>query len=351
MAAATSSGDDHHRMHSMWLTQRTVHGHTATFKDMALNLPRNAAKGVHNFLGLEDRRFLHAEGSHGLLPRCQVRDSPLEIVRAIQFGDVDTVAAALASTHSTPRQTNSGGETLLHIAVLHQEHRIVQLLLEHGADVHARTCWRPLPPSQNHVPLQYAFTTASGGATPLHLACSLSNVAAAKALLAAGAQTEIGENELCGTPLVWAVCAADKPLEMVRLLLAAGASPDCRDLEDNSVVAIAVMWWVDPAHATRLYQLVAALVQAGVDVNHKNVCGWTAFDVAATDAAKAMLRRVFRAASGRCVEIERTANVERERDEGRPWLRPLKSPPPAPPIENDDLCAIPTLTTVKNSIR
>ncbi|ETV71024.1 hypothetical protein, variant 3 [Aphanomyces astaci] len=249
-----------------------------------------------------------------MLPRCQARDTSLEIVRAIQFGDVDTVASALQSRMACPQQTNSAGETLLHIAVLHQQPRIVQLLLEHGANVNARTNWRPLPSNENHIPRQYAFTTLS--------ACGLSNLELARTLVEAGAETEIGADELCGTPLLWALCAADKPLEMVRMLLAAGASPHCRDVEYNCVVAMAVMWWWEPHHATRLYQLVTALVDAGADVHDKNITGWTAVDVAATDAAKDMLRRVFGATSGRCVDIDRIGNIERERDEGRSWLRP-----------------------------
>ncbi|KAF0720678.1 Aste57867_103 [Aphanomyces stellatus] len=321
----------------VWHKQRTVHGHTTTFKDMQLNYPRNAHKGVHNFLGLEDQRFLHADSSHGMLPRCQFRETPLELVRAIQFGDMATVDAKLAAGES-PHATNSGGETLLHIAVLHDQPRAVQLLLEHGVAVNARTHWRPILPFQNHIPHLYAFVTASEGATPLHYACGLSSLALVKTLLAAGAQIDLGANEMCGAPLLWALTyvrpnrsrppsygrsAPDRPVDIVRLLLVHGASPHCRDVEDNSAVAVAVRTWTEPMHATRLYQLVAALVEAGININHKNTLGWTAWDVAPTAAIKAMLAKTFNAASGRRDAIERCGNVERERDQGRPWLRPL----------------------------
>ncbi|KAH9110895.1 hypothetical protein AeMF1_014461 [Aphanomyces euteiches] len=326
---------------AIWENQRVFHGHTSTFKEMKLNYTRNASKGVHNFLGLEDQRFLRGESSHGMLPRKQTRDGPLGIVGAIEFGDIETVETKL-DEGTSPNQANSvrpclqnhsfihtkGGETLLHVAVLHQHLRIVQLLIERGADVRARTPWRPTPLFQDHTLLQYAYDTASDGATPLHYACALSNIHLVKVLVAAGAEIDCGINEMCGSPLVWALRAPERPVDVVKLLLTLGASPHCLDMECNSTIAMAVLWWSEPDAFDKVQELVALFVAAGVDIQLKNTCGWTAWDVATSERVKTFLQTKFGAASGRYESIEHFGNLERERNEGQPWLKPLYRRPP-----------------------
>ncbi|KAH9134477.1 hypothetical protein AeRB84_019739 [Aphanomyces euteiches] len=326
---------------AIWENQRVFHGHTSTFKEMKVDYTRNASKGVHNFLGLEDQRFLRGESSHGMLPRKQTRDGPLGIVGAIEFGDIETVETKLHEGTS-PNQANSvrpclqnhsfihakGGETLLHVAVLHQHLRIVQLLIERGADVRARTPWRPTPLFQDHTLLQYAYDTASDGATPLHYACALSNIHLVKVLVAAGAEIDCGINEMCGSPLVWALRAPERPVDVVKLLLTLGASPHCLDMECNSTIAMAVLWWSEPDAFDKVQELVALFVAAGVDIQLKNTCGWTAWDVATSERVKTFLQTKFGAASGRYESIEHFGNLERERNEGQPWLKPLYRRPP-----------------------
>ncbi|CAK4100050.1 unnamed protein product [Aphanomyces euteiches] len=247
--------------------------------------------------------------------------------RAIEFGDIETVETKLHEGTS-PNQANSGGETLLHVAVLHQHLRIVQLLIERGADVRARTPWRPTPLFQDHTLLQYAYDTASDGATPLHYACALSNIHLVKVLVAAGAEIDCGINEMCGSPLVWALRAPERPVDVVKLLLTLGASPHCLDMECNSTIAMAVLWWSEPDAFDKVQELVALFVAAGVDIQLKNTCGWTAWDVATSERVKTFLQTKFGAASGRYESIEHFGNLERERNEGQPWLKPLYRRPP-----------------------
>ncbi|CAK4164195.1 unnamed protein product [Aphanomyces euteiches] len=306
---------------AIWENQRVFHGHTSTFKEMKVDYTRNASKGVHG-----SKREMARSALSGTEPSKRTIELNSR-ARAIEFGDIETVETKLHEGTS-PNQANSGGETLLHVAVLHQHLRIVQLLIERGADVRARTPWRPTPLFQDHTLLQYAYDTASDGATPLHYACALSNIHLVKVLVAAGAEIDCGINEMCGSPLVWALRAPERPVDVVKLLLTLGASPHCLDMECNSTIAMAVLWWSEPDAFDKVQELVALFVAAGVDIQLKNTCGWTAWDVATSERVKTFLQTKFGAASGRYESIEHFGNLERERNEGQPWLKPLYRRPP-----------------------
>jgi hypothetical protein len=109
----------------------------------------------------------------------------------------------------------------------------------------------------------------------------------------------------------------------VKLLLAHGASPNCRDIEDNSVIAMAVLHWTQVEHKRVLFDLIDVFVhEGGVDINHKNKCGWTAYDVAASAETKDILTR-FGATSGRMIDSSSlfVGNIEQQRSESQPWLQ------------------------------
>ncbi|OQS01255.1 hypothetical protein ACHHYP_01511 [Achlya hypogyna] len=326
-----------------WHAQRHVHGHTATLKELRLNEPRVATRNVHvravfsaTKTGGRCHDVVHHNESccttiiHGLPTTLstarQVLETPLTITRAIEFGDLTTVQAHLAAG-ADPNTRNGAGETLLHIAILHERPAIVQLLLERGADPNARSHWEPQAPFVNQVAYLNPSTTAAQGATPLHYACAVASVKLVKTLLAAGASAsiDVGNHELCQPPVVWALSAPEHQVELVKLLHAAGAAiAATRDVGDNTVITTAVVHHASPASAELLRALLAVFVEAGVDIAHKNSCGWTAWDEAPSPALRELLRTQFGAASGRISNAEGAlgiADVERQRDECQPWLR------------------------------
>ncbi|OQS06497.1 hypothetical protein THRCLA_01463 [Thraustotheca clavata] len=311
---------------------RLRHGHTATIKEIRFNRARVASTGVHCFLGKEDRRsgnayFLlyHLSVAFFMVIQKMIYYQVLTCRRAIEYGDLTTVLKHLEAGVN-PNSTNRTGETLLHIAVLHQRASIVQILLENKADPNARTKWTKLEPFINHVPLLNPSETESNGATPLHYACAISNAKLVKMLLNAGATTSInvGNNEMCQTPLVWAI-SIENQLELIELLLMRGASAiDCRDVEDNNSIAMAVMHYSEPNESGILYKLLKLFVEEGVEINHKNFTGWTAYDIASTKAIQRMLQGQFNAQSGRFNNddgLYQIGNIEAQRNEGQPWLR------------------------------
>ncbi|EQC33485.1 hypothetical protein SDRG_08994 [Saprolegnia diclina VS20] len=309
-----------------WARQRYEHGHTATLQSMRRNDAGIADHNVHCFLGLEDRRFLHGEAEQSLLPARQVLPSPLTLTRAIECGDLTTLQAYLRGGASA-KSVNAAGETLLHVAVLHERLPLVQLLLVHGAEPNARSYSTPRAPFLNAVGDVDACLATAAGATPLHYACGIANLKLVKMLLLAGAaaSVNVGNHELCQPPLVWALRAPQHQVAMMTLLMTHGASAiDTRDVDDNNAIALAARHYVDLHEMRLLQQIVSALVDAGVDVQHKNGCGWTAYDEAPTAAIQVMLQSRFGAHSGRvqdplgALQID---NVETQRAEGQPWLR------------------------------
>ncbi|KDO23993.1 hypothetical protein SPRG_10690 [Saprolegnia parasitica CBS 223.65] len=208
-----------------WARQRYEHGHTATLQTMRRNDARVADLDVHCFLGHEDRRFLHGQAEQSQLPARQVLASPLTLTRAIEFGDLTTLRAYLRAGASA-NGVNSAGETLLHVAVLHERLPIVQLLLEDGADPNARSYSTPRARFLNTVGDVDVCLATAAGATPLHYACGLANLKLVKMLLLAGAvaSVNVGNCELCQPPLVWALRAPQHQVALIALLVTHGAS-------------------------------------------------------------------------------------------------------------------------------
>ena len=61
-----------------------------------------------------------------------------EFFTAVQSGDTGRVRALLTSDPALSRAKDADGATALHYATEHGRREIVQLLLEHGADINAR---------------------------------------------------------------------------------------------------------------------------------------------------------------------------------------------------------------------
>lgn len=158
---------------------------------------------------------------------------------------------------------------------------IVQDLVKHGADVHARSKIIPQPEpfiieSNGFFKYNYAptvrFTKAIGGFTPLLFAAQNGSVKTAAALLTAGARIDDASEEH-GTPLIVAV-ASGNPL-LALLLLEKGANPNAADAYGISALHFAVH---------RGLQLLAAIGTAPTDD-----FGWRRENM--PDVARALLAR------------------------------------------------------------
>lgn len=132
-----------------------------------------------------------------------------EMAGAVQAGEIATVRALLEQDASLVNGYSDDGWTPLHLAVFYGHADITEVLLMHGADIHAR--------SQNTMtnhPLHAATagkndetvalllargadpnTQQEGGWVPLHEAAMFGRLALAKMLLAHGAQVNIKNND------------------------------------------------------------------------------------------------------------------------------------------------------------
>jgi ankyrin repeat protein len=194
------------------------------------------------------------------------------IFAAVLADDLSQITAAAAATRMEEDLLIPGvhwlyrGDTPLHLAAARRQYEAARALLAAGAPVNAvnrrgaaalhYACdSRPLSPTwdpdaQRRVIelLVSAGATVDqpdrGGVTPLHRAVRARSPAAVAALLSAGADPHAATRKAGSTPLHLAVApsgaggtagSADLQLEIVRLLLAAGAT--LADVDGNGVTA------------------------------------------------------------------------------------------------------------------
>jgi ankyrin repeat protein len=194
------------------------------------------------------------------------------IFAAVLADDLSPITAATAATRMEADLLIPGvhwlyrGDTPLHLAAARRQYEAARALLAAGAPVNAvnrrgaaalhYACdSRPLSPTwdpdaQRRVIelLVSAGATVDqpdrGGVTPLHRAVRARSPAAVAALLSAGADPHAATRKAGSTPLHLAVApsgaggtagSADLQLEIIRLLLAAGAT--LADVDGNGVTA------------------------------------------------------------------------------------------------------------------
>jgi ankyrin repeat protein len=151
------------------------------------------------------------------------------------------IAGALELIRAHPGIAQAG----LYEAVHHDEHQMVRLLLDHGADPTIPwrwACWyTPLMHALRYPEPRYEIAqwlldggvkpddTNGLGMTTLHILANEGTTAAAAWLLDRGADIHIRDREFESTPLAWAARAGRE--DMVAFLLARGARPVMPDDE------------------------------------------------------------------------------------------------------------------------
>jgi len=127
-------------------------------------------------------------------------------------GDAETVRAMIAANPQLVMARNKLGKTPLHYAVTYAAPKMIELLLEKGADINAPD---------------------NSGLTPLHVAAMLDRTNEAQALIAHGANIE-ARDSFGDTPLHTAALFGQA--HMVELLVKAGA--DLATLNNNQLTPL-----------------------------------------------------------------------------------------------------------------
>jgi ankyrin repeat protein len=199
---------------------------------------------------VEAGRALLRAGADANESRSKDRLTALMIAAA---GGSTEFSALLLENGADPNLSDANGYTALHYAALDTEAAdVVQTLLGRQANPNARTTRDSRANTTSGVSLK--------GATPLFLAASRGNVAAARALLAGGADPFVPTDERTA------------PLQVATW----GGDPYFRD-------------WTDE-EKKNLFEVSKLLVEAGSDVNAAGEHGWTALHGAAYKGVDAVVQ-------------------------------------------------------------
>ena len=161
-------------------------------------------------------------------------------------GALEAVKTLLAQSADVNAKENEEDQTALMWAAVEKHPQVVQELIKHGADVHARSMLIPEPepyiinmPENETVlgtnyPKTVRFAEISGGFTALHFTAQQGDVESARILLQAGADVNSPHQEH-GSPLVITIASGHKDLAL--FLLENGADPNIADA-----------WGIAPLH-------------------------------------------------------------------------------------------------------
>jgi ankyrin repeat protein len=226
----------------------------------------------------------------------------VDLHQAVRTGDIELVRSVLSSGANVNEPDSWG--TPLGMAVVKGSDKIVQLLIEAGADVEGPT----VPAVGGQRPLHLAATRLSGantarllisrgarldawdkaGKTPLITAVVSDNIQVAELLVAAGADMEGVDSQLGATPLSWAACAGR--FGAVSFLLSEGAQINAKaGPEGDTPLHHAVRC----CHKTP--EMISFLVANGANVNATNDRGLTPIQQSFTKTGKELLRGLGRA--------------------------------------------------------
>lgn len=174
-----------------------------------------------------NERIARALLEKGADPNAASETGVTPLMEAARSGDVATVRALLGRRADVNRKEQDRDQTALMWAVARHHADVVRVLLEHGADVHARSRTRPLRVMLDQGPARTVKTSAqdarqldAGGNTALLFAAQVGDADSAKALIAAGANG--GDTGADGHSALVIATFAGHP-DVAHLLIEAGA--------------------------------------------------------------------------------------------------------------------------------
>jgi hypothetical protein len=141
------------------------------------------------------------------------------LVTASERGDVTKVAALIGQGADPDWMRKGGGHRPLTAAISQGHLPVLELLIEHGADVNAY---------------------ATVGYTPLMFAAFTGDVTAARLLIKAGADVNLQAHDSEDTALHHAVRAPLNAVEFTELLLSVGARVDLKDVWQRTALDVAL---------------------------------------------------------------------------------------------------------------
>ena len=175
----------------------------------------------------------------------------LGLSAGIVYSCSPALVECLLKLGANPNAKNERGFSLLMIATKYKNANAVTLLLNHKADPHMFNPFKTL--------------------SPITYAAALGQLEVVKLLLKAGVSPDYGSNEMC-TPLIGATLR--KQYEMVRFLLQNGAYVDRQDMEGKTALFVACSYKHVPVSIAQL------LLKAGANPNLKTNTLKTPFGVA-----------------------------------------------------------------------
>ncbi len=143
-------------------------------------------------------------------------------------GSVDAVKLMIARGADVNAKETQREQTVLMLAVAGKHSEVVRVLVDHGADVNARSRISSLDTpvrSPTYFP-DVHFPTTTGGFTPLLFAAQQGDIESARILLEAGADVNYATSE-DGSALVVATASGHEKFAL--FLLEKGADPDAKD--------------------------------------------------------------------------------------------------------------------------
>jgi len=231
----------------------------------SLLLGAGAAVSVANQLGATPLWLAARNGSAAmarhLLEAGADADAPLTmgetpVMTAARSGDLETVRLLLAHGAEVNAVEHERQQSALMWAVAQRHSAVAQLLIDHGADVHARTAvWDQLENTAGNTNPIGNYRKLNGASTPLHFAARHGDVHTARVLVDAGA--DVNYTAADGTSaLVIAAHSGHGALGIY--LLEQGADANASEAGYTALHAAVLRSQVD---------LAAALLDHGADTN------------------------------------------------------------------------------------